>query len=416
MGHPGDGDDAASASRGIPGMTSSRHQYLPPTPEDIVETKFMDLFDTPGEPMHLVRGGTLPGITVAYETYGTLNERRDNAIYICHALTGDAHAAGYHEGDDRPGWWDALIGPGKAIDTDRWFVVASNILGGCSGTTGPSSVNPETGKPYGLDFPLLDMHDFVVVHRALLTKLGVPHLHAAVGGSLGMQVLDWALTHPEDMNQAVVIASSSRLTAQNIAFSAVGREAIMSDENFMNGAFAENDTNPDVGLAVARMMAHITYTSEEGFEEKFGRRPQFDAQQPGFGVDFAVESYLDHQASSFIGRFDALSYLYLTRVMDYFNPFADAHALDRLVATPVRFLVMSFDSDWRFGTAHSRRIVRRLQDAALPVSFREIHAPWGHDSFLLHIPPYLDSVRAFVEQPAVPRPTIRRRRLRKWGR
>ena len=378
----------------------------------------MDLFTEPSAPLRLVRGGVLPGITVAYETYGQLNTRRDNAIYVCHALTGDAHAAGWHEGDRRPGWWDVLIGPGTTLDTNKWFVISSNILGGCSGTTGPGSTNPATGKPWALDFPLLDMHDFVVVHRALLSALGIGHLHAVVGGSLGgMQALDWALTHPDDMDQAAIIAASSRLTAQNIAFSAVGREAIMTDENFLEGRFAENGENPDVGLSVARMMAHITYTSEEGFEEKFGRRPQFDAQQPGFGVDFAVESYLDHQASTFVGRFDALSYLYLTRVMDYFNPFSDEHALDRVVADPLRFLVMSFDSDWRFGTKHSRRIVRRLQDASLPVSFRDIHAPWGHDSFLLNIPPYLDTVRAFIEQPEVPRPAITRTRTqRKWSR
>lgn len=370
---------------------------------ELVETRHVDLFDA-AHPLRLVRGGQLPGITVAYETYGTLNEARDNAVFICHALTGDAHASGWHKGDSRPGWWQNLIGPGRPVDTRRWFVIAPNLLGGCQGTTGPSSTNPETGKPYGVDFPLIDMHDFVTVHRALLKHLGVRHLHAAVGGSLGgMQVLDWSLSHPEDMDDAVVIASSSRLTAQNIAFSAVGREAIMRDENFQEGHFAEHGPGPDVGLAVARMMAHITYTSEEGFEEKFGRRPQFDASQPGFGVDFAVESYLEHQGSVFITRFDALSYLYLTRVMDYFDPFADSHALDRVQAAPVNFLVMSFDSDWRFGTQHSRRIVRHLLAGGLPVSFREIHAPWGHDSFLLDIDPYLRTVRAFLERPQEPR-------------
>ncbi|SER95754.1 homoserine O-acetyltransferase [Propionibacterium cyclohexanicum] len=372
-------------------------------PAELVETQSVELFDA-DHPLCLVQGGTLPGITVAYETYGTLNDAGDNAIYICHALTGDAHASGWHDGDTRPGWWHNLIGPGRAVDTRRWFVVASNLLGGCQGTTGPSSINPQTGKPYGMDFPLLDMHDFVTVHRALLAHLGVRHLHAAVGGSLGgMQVLDWALSHPEDMDDAVVVASSSRLTAQNIAFSAVGREAIMRDENFDGGHFAEHHLNPDVGLAVARMMAHITYTSEEGFEEKFGRRPQFDAATRGFGVDFAVESYLDHQGSVFITRFDALSYLYLTRVMDYFDPFADPLALSRVQASPVNFLVMSFDSDWRFGTQHSRRIVRHLLAGGLPVSFREIHAPWGHDSFLLKIDPYLDTVRAFLERRQVHR-------------
>ncbi|MFT8396143.1 homoserine O-acetyltransferase MetX [Propionibacterium sp.] len=371
--------------------------------EELVTTQCAELFSAE-DPLQLVRGGHLPGITVAYETYGELNEAGDNAVFICHALTGDAHASGWHTGDTRPGWWNNLIGPGRAVDTRKWFVIADNLLGGCQGTTGPSALNPQTGKPYGLDFPLLDMHDFVTVHRALLEHLGVKHLHAAVGGSLGgMQVLDWALTSPGDLDEAVVIASSSQLTAQNIAFSAVGREAIMRDVNFHDGRFADYGTGPGQGLAVARMMAHITYTSEKGFEEKFGRRPQFDASQPGFGIDFAVESYLEHQGSVFITRFDALSYLYLTRVMDYFDPFARPDALDAVAADPVNFLVMSFDSDWRFGTDHSRRIVRHLLAGGLPVSFREIHAPWGHDSFLLRIDPYLATVRAFLERPRLVR-------------
>lgn len=380
-------------------------------PRTLVETKRIRLFDRT-RPLDFVHGGRLEEVTVAYETYGTLNKARDNAVYICHALTGDAHAALWHEGDARPGWWDVMIGPGKAIDTNRWFVISSNLLGGCRGTTGPSDLDPATGEPYGLDFPLLDMHDFVTVHRTLMRALGVDHLHAAVGGSLGgMQVLDWSLTHPGDMDQAAVVASSSRLTAQNIAFSAVGREAIMRDENFHDGRFVVEGTSPDVGLAVARMMAHITYTSEEGFEEKFARRPQHDDRRPGFGVDFAVESYLDHQGAVFVNRFDALSYLYLTRVMDYFDPFADPTAMDAVAGTGLKYLVMSFDSDWRFGTAHSRRIVRQLQSRGLPVSFREIRAPWGHDSFLLPIGPYLDTVRAFLEQPTRPRPSIHRHRL-----
>ncbi|MFB9619209.1 homoserine O-acetyltransferase MetX [Brooklawnia cerclae] len=363
----------------------------------VVETRNVQLFDAKN-PLVLTSGEQLDEVVVAYETYGTLNADRSNAIYICHALTGDAHAAGWHPGDRRPGWWDTMIGPGKAIDTDHWFVVCSNMLGGCQGTTGPSSINPATDQPWGLDFPLLDMADFVTVHRALCSHLGVTRLHAAVGGSLGgMQVLRWAIDHPADMDDAVVVAASSRLTAQNIAFSAVGREAIMLDENFHAGRFAELDTNPDVGLAIARMMAHITYNSEEGFQEKFGRDLQYGRSSRGFGVDFAVEGYLEHQGEVFLSRFDALSYLYLTRVMDYFDPFAAPDALDALRKDPVRFLVISFDSDWRFSTEHSRRIVRRLAAAHLPVSFRDIRAPWGHDSFLLTIDSYLATVKAFVE-------------------
>ena len=363
----------------------------------LTTTHSVQLFD-PTHPLVLASGERLDEVVVAYETYGRLNADRSNAVYICHALTGDAHSAGWRPGDRRPGWWETMIGPGKAIDTNRWFVVSSNLLGGCQGSTGPSSTNPATGEPWGLDFPLLDMADFVTVHRALVAHLGITQLHAVVGGSLGgMQALQWALTYPAELTNAVVIAASSRLTAQNIAFSAVGRQAIMRDENFLGGRFASEQTNPDVGLAIARMMAHITYTSEEGFQSKFGRKPQREESFPGFGVDFAVEGYLQHQGETFLARFDALSYLYLTRVMDYFDPFAAENALAAVIEEPVRFLVVSFDSDWRFSTEHSRRIVRHLAIGQLPVTFRDIRSPWGHDSFLLKIDPYLDTVRAFLE-------------------
>ena len=371
-----------------------------PVSGPLVETRIATVFEQ-GDPLRMRSGATLAPVEVAYETYGTLNAARSNAIYICHALTGDAHAAGYHEGDERPGWWDNMIGPGRPIDTDRWFVVASNILGGCSGTTGPSSVNPATREPYALDFPLLDMADFVEVHRGLARHLGIERFAAVVGGSLGgMQVLQWALTYPREMGRALLFATSSRLTAQNIAFSAVGRQAIMRDPGFNEGLFLSRGTTPSRGLSVARMMAHITYLSEEAFQEKFGRSAQEGELSPNFGVDFAVESYLEYQGQRFLSRFDALTYLYLTRVMDYFDPFADAFALDAVAADPVRFLVVSFDSDWRFSTAHSRRIVRHLEGARVPTSFREIHSPWGHDSFLLELEQYHDTVRAFLGRAA----------------
>lgn len=362
-----------------------------------VETQTARLFDRE-HPFTATSGGVLNEVDVAYETYGELNEDRSNAIYICHALTGDAHAAGYHEGATRPGWWDTIIGPGKPIDTDRWFVVSSNLLGGCSGTTGPASINPDTGRPYGLDFPLLSISDFVAVHRALARHLGIERFAAVVGGSLGgMQVLDWALSHPQEMTHAIIIAASSRLTAQNIAFSAVGRHAIMRDSNFHDGRFHEHGTAPDRGLSVARMMAHITYLSEEAFAEKFGRQAQEQTLSRNFGVDFAVESYLEYQGQRFLSRFDALSYLYLSRALDYFDAFAEPDALDLLKQDPVKFLVMSFDSDWRFSTKHNRRIVRHLEGAQQPTTFREIKSPWGHDSFLLEIEPYHDTVRAFLD-------------------
>lgn len=371
---------------------------LEPGSVGLVDTQSARLF-TPEAPLHLRSGQSLGPIDVAYETYGTLSPDKDNAVFICHALTGDAHAAGFHPGAKRPGWWDNLIGPGKPLDTDRFFVVCANLLGGCQGTTGPSSINPETGKPYGLSFPLLTVGDLVEVHRALMHHLGLERLLAALGGSLGgMQVLDWALHYPEELANAIVVAASSRLTAQNIAFSAVARRAIMGDPRFADGGYTESSDHPDTGLAIARMMAHITYLSEDALTEKFGRAPQPGSGAPGFGIDFAVESYLDHQGQVFTERFDALSYLYLSRVMDYFDPFADADALRRVIAHPLRWLVMSFDTDWRFGTDHSRRIVRRLELGGQPVTFREISSPWGHDSFLLEVPSYHATLRAYLDR------------------
>lgn len=365
----------------------------------LVTTQHARLFEG-DHPLVLTTGAIVPEVDVAYETYGELNAERSNAIFICHALTGDAHAAGLHHPDDhRPGWWDTMIGPGKPLDTTRYFVISANLLGGCQGTTGPASTSPATGKPYGLDFPLLQVADFVTVHRALLDHLGIPRLLSVVGGSMGgMQALQWVLDYPEQVASAVMIAASARLNAQNIAFSAVARESIMRDPGFSAGKYLETGTSPSTGLAIARMMAHITYQSEAGMDQKFGRRPQFDSRQPGFGVDFAVESYLDHQGRVFLSRFDALSYLYLTRVMDYFDPFTDAHATDALSATGSPCLVLSFDTDWRFDTTHSRAIVQRLEAARVPVTFREISSPWGHDSFLLGIDDYHRTVDAFLSR------------------
>ncbi|MCA0251074.1 MAG: homoserine O-acetyltransferase [Actinobacteria bacterium] len=367
----------------------------------VVETRHVRLF-TAEEPLRMMSGSSLGPVDVAYETYGELSPGRDNAVMVCHALTGDAHAAGLHAGADRPGWWDNLIGPGKPLDTDRFFVISANLLGGCQGTTGPASINPETGRAFGLDFPLLAMADLVEVHRALIAHLGIDRLLAALGGSLGgMQVLQWALSHPDEIANALVVAASSRLNAQNIAFSAVARRAIMTDRFFKDGRYAEEGVSPATGLAIARMMAHITYLSEAALEEKFGREPnrrQPSIGGPGFGIDFAVESYLDHQGQAFLERFDALSYLYLTRVMDYFDPFSGPDALAAVTADPVKWLVLSFESDWRFGTDHSRRIVRKLEGAGQPVTFREIGSTWGHDSFLLPVERYHATLRAFFDR------------------
>ena len=352
----------------------------------------------------LESGARLGPVEVAYETYGTLNAGGTNAVYVCHALTGDAHAAGHHGDPERRGWWDNMIGPGRPVDTNRFFVVSSNLLGGCQGTTGPGSTDPATGRPYGLTFPLYTVRDLVTVHRALLAHLGISRLAGAIGGSLGgMQVLQWALDHPGEITAALVICSSSRLSAQNIAFSAVAREAIMRDPHFQGGDYYGTGDAPDTGLSIARMMAHITYLSEESMREKFGRRLQNgDAPAFDFSVDFQVESYLHHQGESFLKRFDANTYLYMTRVMDYFDAFADLPAPSggEAEAGGTRFLVVSFDSDWRFDTEHSREIVRHLQALRAPVTFREIESPWGHDSFLLEIPEYQRTVEAFLSRAA----------------
>lgn len=357
-----------------------------------VETQRVELA-TERDPLVLVGGAVLPRLEVAYETYGALNEARDNAVMVCHALTGDAHAAGLHLGAKRRGWWDNLIGPGKAVDTDRFFVVSANLLGGCSGTTGPQSIDPATGRPYGPEFPVLDMADLVAAHRRLLDHLGIERLHAAVGGSLGgMQVLEWTLQEPDRIDRAVVVAASSRLTTENIAFSAVARAAILEDPDFHGGRYAEHGTTPRHGLKVARMMAHITYVSPQSLEAKFGHRRATSGSDKRLDADFEVEDYLQHQGESFLRRFDALSYLHLTRPMDYFDPFGSHPG----VVPSTRFRLVSFDSDWRFPTAHSLRIRDELAARGVAVDHTEISSPWGHDSFLLEPPGYHDLVRAFL--------------------
>jgi homoserine O-acetyltransferase len=352
-----------------------------------VETQRVVLF-TEDDPLVLESGESLAPVEVAYETYGTLAADGSNAVFVCHALTGDAHAAGHHGDEERPGWWDTLIGPGKPLDTDHLFVICPNLLGGCRGTTGPSSIDPATGRPYGLRFPHFTVTDLVTVHRRLLSHLGIERLHGAIGGSLGgMQVLQWALDHPDEIDNGILVCASARLSAQNIAFSAVARASIINDEHFAGGDYYDTGATPGVGLAVARMMAHITYVSEESLRHKFGR--DRIGETPTFEVDFQVESYLEHQGQSFLDRFDANSYLYLTRVMDYFDPFAGEDiAIARLRHVNTRFLVVSFDTDWRFPTAHSAEIARVLRRAGCAVYQEEVVSPWGHDSFLLEVPRY----------------------------
>ncbi len=304
---------------------------------------------------------------MAYETYG---EPGAPAVLVCHALTGDAQAAV---------WWDTLVGPGKPVDTERFLVICPNLLGGCRGTTGPSSINPETGEPYGLGFPLFSVRDLVSVHRALLRELGVERLHAAIGGSLGgMQALQWALDQPHEVERAVMICASAKLSAQNIGFSKAARAAISADGHD--------------GMAFARMMAHITYLSEQGMELKFGRERRAEGPMT-MASDFEVEHYLDHQAAIFLERFDPLTYLYLSRVMDYFDPFAERVGGDRI---HTRFLAISFSSDWRFGSGHAREIVRELEALGADARHVEIASPWGHDSFLMAVPGYQELVAEFL--------------------
>jgi homoserine O-acetyltransferase len=340
-----------------------------------------------------VCGRTLAPVAVAYATYGRLDADRANAVFVCHALTGDAQASG--DG----GWWSAMVGPGRPIDTDRFFVICPNLLGGCRGTTGPSSQDPATGRPYGLRFPPLAMADLVAVHRRLLAHLGVARLHAAIGGSLGgMQVLQWLLDAPGEIARAILIGASARLSAQNVALSAVARRAILEDPEFHGGDYARHGTRPATGLALARRLAHITYLSEAGMAQKFPRPEPEGFAQTGdaarwLDVTYDVESYLEHQAAIFLDRFDALSYLYLTRIMDPFAPFADGRRLD----PATRALVLSFSSDWRFGPEHARAVAAGLRTAgAGTVVEAVIASPWGHDSFLLDLPEYLDTVRSFV--------------------
>jgi homoserine O-acetyltransferase/O-succinyltransferase len=371
----------------------------------IVQTQSATLF-APPNPLVLNNSRSLGPITVAYETYGQLSPRRDNAIFVCHALTGDAHAAGYRSKEDlaarKAGWWDGFIGPGKGLDTDKYFVICANVLGGCQGTTGPSSICPETGQPWGRDFPVITVEDMVCVHAELVRFLGIERLLAAVGGSLGgMQVLEWAVRFPEQIAAAIVLASSARLSAQGIGFNNVGRAAIMGDPNYANGDYY-GGSGPRSGLALARMVAHITYLSEASIENKFGRRLQ-DASNFTFDlikeVEFQVESYLHYQGRRFVDRFDANSYVYLTKAMDFFDLEKTYGSLSEAFAKAfARFLVVSYDSDWLYPTPQSKEIVHSLLSAGKHASYIELHSSKGHDAFLIDIEQLEALVRPFLER------------------
>lgn len=341
-------------------------------------------------PLPLDCGAELSPVELAYETYGTLNADASNAVLVCHALTGDQYLASEHPVTGKPGWWTRLVGPGKPVDTDRFCVICVNVIGSCMGSSGPATVNPATDAPWGMDFPVITIADMVRAQALLLDHLGIEKLAAVVGGSMGgMQALSWPVLFPERVEASLVIASAARHSAQNIAFHEVGRQAIMADPRWRGGAYYADNEAPASGLAVARMAAHITYLSEAGLTEKFGRRLQDrDAKTFGFDADFQVESYLRHQGISFVDRFDANSYLYITRAMDYFDlaDQGDGSLAQALAKAKARFCLISFDTDWLYPTAESRRIVHALNAAGAEASFVELSSPFGHDAFLLENP------------------------------
>jgi len=355
-------------------------------------------------PITLDCGRSLPSYDLVYETYGELNADKSNAVLICHALSGDHHAAGYHDAEDKkPGWWDSAIGPGKAIDTNHFFVVSLNNLGGCKGSTGPNSFNPETGKIYGPDFPIVTVSDWVRSQSVLADHLEITQWAAVIGGSLGgMQALQWAISLPERLRHVLIIAAAPKLSAQNIAFNEVARTAIKSDPDFHDGHYAAHDTLPRHGLGLARMLGHITYLSDEAMGEKFGRELRTGTINYGYDVDFQIESYLRYQSSNFVDHFDANTYLLMTKALDYFDP---AKAFDDdLTATmaniKAKCLVVSFTSDWRFSPDRSQEIVTALLNAGKQVSYAEIDAHQGHDAFLMPIARYIEIFQTYMQQVA----------------
>ena len=368
----------------------------------IVEKKLYTFAEPPGE-MVLESGARLGPVTLAYETCGTLNADRSNAILVLHALSGDSHVAGYYKADDeKPGWWDNMVGPGKGIDTNKYFVVCSNIIGSCMGSTGPCTINPKTVLPYGLDFPVVTIGDMVDAQKALMDHLGIKKILAVVGGSIGgMQVLEWCARYPKMVTAAIPLASTTRHSALTIAFNEVARQAIMADPKWNNGEYYFGP-KPDLGLAVARMIGHITYLSDESMRHKFGRRLQDKSDFSfNFDADFQVESYLRYQGKKFVERFDANSFLYLTKAADYYDlekQHGDGSEVKAFSKTDAKFLVVSFTSDWLYPTYQSRAMVKAMKKNGLDVSFCEIEAEWGHDAFLLSNERLFALIRGFLER------------------
>jgi len=354
------------------------------------------------EPLTLKSGVVLPQFHLIYETYGKLNADKSNAVMVCHALSGNHHVAGkYSENDKYPGWWDNLIGPGRPLDTNRFFVIGLNNLGGCHGSSGPSSTNPATDKPWGATFPVVTVEDWVASQVRLADYLGIPQLAAVIGGSLGgMQALQWTISYPDRIRHALVIAAAPNLTAQNIAFNEVARQAIMTDPEFHDGYYYNHGVVPRRGLRIARMLGHITYLSDDAMGEKFGRKLKDGEIKYSFDVEFEMESYLRYQGDKFAGEFDANTYLRMTRALDYFDPALEYNGdlTAALTGAKANFLVVSFTSDWRFSSARSRAIVKALLDNELSVSYAEVTAAHGHDAFLMPDPHYHDILRAYFKK------------------
>lgn len=365
----------------------------------LVVPRSVELF---ADGLQLDSGISFGPVTVAYETYGRLNERGDNAVLICHALSGGAHAAGYLEGQNKPGWWDVMIGPGKGFDTDRHFVICANVLGSCYGTTGPASVNPGTGRPFGMSFPVVTIRDMVRVQKALLDHLGVRALLTVAGGSMGgMQALQWAVSYPEMVRSVVALATTHRHSAQQIAFNEVARRAVMADDHWSHGDYyGEGRLRPEKGLKLARMVGHITYLSDKGMEQKFGRRLR-TRQRIGydFQAEFEVETYLDHQGQSFVQRFDANSLLYLTKALDYFDLSAGHASLTAAFReTGTRFLLIAFSSDWLYPPYQLKEVAQAIRRAGGDATYCEIQSDYGHDAFLLEHEQQQPLVRAFLDR------------------
>jgi homoserine O-acetyltransferase len=356
----------------------------------IVETKYFTF-----EELALESGQRLAPVTLAYETYGSLNSAHTNAILVLHAFSGDAHAAGYHEGDKKPGWWDMLIGPGKALDTDKYCVISSNVIGGCKGSTGPASVNPETGRPYALDFPIVTIADMVNAQRFLIDHLSIDKLLAVIGGSMGgMQVLQWVASYPDRIRSAIPIATTLKHSPQQIAFNEVGRQAVMADPDWNNGDYYDG-ASPERGLAIARMIGHITYMSDKSMEAKFSRKLRQKSSDYKFESDFEVGGYLKYKGDRFVERFDANSYLYITKALDSFD-LSGSELVPTGKRIDVRFLVMSFKSDWLYPTYQAREIIRRLKMRFIDATFMEIKSTYGHDAFLLEAEEETLLIRPFL--------------------